>query len=254
MNILQIPDNLIESLLKDPAQKMVAELGRHKVFLHIAMPNYVQQLQQFYGTALLPDVKTVVDRSGIAFDTQHFGLVVRYEEPVVLTMHNEALELLGNAKALIRQFETVTIINASLNQDSRDYGHRNRFPHLKFHRDRNETQPTPYSLYTRNPFDPEQSKPRTSSTLFIANLVAYLQCMKQRDYDQIKEKGTQSHYDIFKDQDMSEVLGKVVYEHRWNEPEGVGEISMLDNRRSLHASFMRDEIYQGYRIGVRYLK
>ncbi|MFT4930057.1 MAG: hypothetical protein ACI8WB_006193, partial [Phenylobacterium sp.] len=239
MNILHIAEPIIESLLKDPYKVIPAMVGNSQAHIHINIPDYFNQLQQFYGNTILPDLPTVIHRSGIDFDTLHFGLVICFEEPVILTMHNQALELLGNSKALISQFEVVTIINASLDQESRDYGHRNRFPHLKFHRDRNELQPTPYSLYTRNPFDPEQRKPRISSTVFIANLVAYLQCMKQRDYQQIAEKGSQSHYNIFKEEDISQIIGKVILEHRWDATEGTGEISMLDNRRSLHASFMR---------------
>lgn len=254
VNPLNLPNNTIGKLLDAPYQAVETRLDGVQACIHIAIPYYAQQLQTFYGESLFPSDDAVIHRSGIDFATRHFGLVIRFAEPVVLSLHNAELELLGDAKALIGQFETVTLLNASLDAGSRDYGHRNRFPHLKFHRDRNETQPTPYSLYTRNPFDPEQCKPRISSTLFIANLVAYLQCMKERDYEQIKEKGMQSHYDIFAQQDMQQVLGKVVHEHRWDEPEGIGEISMLDNRQTLHASYMRDAPHHGYRIGVRYLK
>lgn len=78
--------------------------------------------------------------------------------------------------------------------------------------------------------------------------------MKERDYQQIQTKGLQAHYDIFKQTAMNKVIGKVVLEHRWDEPVGIGEISMLDNRNSLHASYLRDKLKHGYRIGVRYLK
>ena len=124
---------------------------------------------------------------------------------------------------------------------------------MKFHRDRNEFQPTPYSLYTRDPFDEEQMQPRTSSTLFIANIVAYLQCIKEEEYDQIKSKGTNSHYNIFQNADIPDLINKTILEHRWDEPENIGEISMIDNRTMLHASFYRNPLKEGYRIGVRYL-
>jgi hypothetical protein len=168
-------------------------------------------------------------------------------------MHDENLKILGDAKQLIELFSVVTLLNACVDKKFRDICHRNRFPHLSFHRDRNENQPTPYSLYTRNPYDPLQCKPRISSTLFVTNLVAYLQCMKERDYEQIKTKGLNAHYSIFKNQDMSCALNTVIFEHCWDEPEGGGEISMLDNRTTLHSSYMRDGFNQGYRIGVRYL-
>ncbi len=253
MNTLRIAQPVLEQLWRHPQQALTTEIGGIGVSLHVAIPNFDQELKAFYGPNILPDFATAEERSGIACHSKHFGLVIRFERPAVLNMHDENLELLGDSKALIAQFETVILHNAQVDEGSRHIGHRNRFPHLNFHRDRNEHQPTPYSLYSRDPSDPEQCHPRVSSTLFTSNLVGYLQCMRERNYAHIKTKGAQPHYTIFQQENMSEVIGKVVLEHRWDEPFGVGEISMLDNRKSLHASYFRQPHTQGYRIGVRYL-
>lgn len=253
MTHLTIPVDLLSKLEEKPTESIDLILSGVSVRLSICIPHYHQQLQDFYGVNIFPDGPTATQRSGIPFDLQHFGLQLEFSDSVVLSLHNIELELLGDIKPLLARFGTIIIKNAELATEFLNIGHRNRFPHLNFHRDRNETQPTPYSLYTRNPHDQEQRQPRTSSTLFVPNIVAYLQCMKQKDYDQISEKGVKSHYDIFQHEDMDRVIGSIAIEHSWDEPEGTGEISMLDNRTMLHASYMRDGRNQGYRIGVRYL-
>ena len=61
-------------------------------------------------------------------------------------------------------------------------------------------------------------------------------------------------YTIFTDEKMNDVFNNIILEHAWDEPQGTGEISMLDNRTVYHASYYRDRFNKGYRIGVRYLK
>jgi len=219
--------------------------------LSIGIVDYPQRLQNFYGPKLLPSFSQAEKDSGINFGFKHFGLRIDFETPVQINMHSEDDALLGSSRQLIEEFGFVAISNAYLPESIRDNGHRNRFPHLNFHRDRNSAQPTPYSLYTRNPFDSEQYQPRISSTLVTANLVGYLQSMRQGDEDKARE--LQSHYDLFEREKMEEVIGNLVVEQRWDQPAGCGEISILDNRTVLHSSYIRQPPYQGYRIGVRYL-
>lgn len=254
MNTVQIPPTIISALIQSPNHSINCQIANKNATLSIAISHYTEQLADYYGTNIFPDITKVCQRSGIDYHTQHFGLQIAFERPTELDLHDHTLNLLGDLKTLINNFEVVTITNAYVNQQFKDIGHRNRFPHLKFHRDRNASQPTPYSLYTRDPRCKEQYQPRISSTLFISNLVAYLQCMKERDYQQIQQQGPQSHYDIFYQTDINEIINKVVLEHRWDMPQGTGEIAILDNRTTLHASYLRDKINHGYRIGVRYLK
>lgn len=254
MNILTFPNTILADLLQSPHKTFSCHIAGYEAKVSIAIDNYTDKLKTYYGNNIFPDTTKACQRSGIDYHTQHFGLQIDFTHPVVFNLHDEQLNLLGDLKALIARFEVITITNIELCDSLKDIGHRNRFPHLKFHRDRNKHQPTPYSLYTRNPSCPEQIEPRLSSTLFISNLVAYLQCMYERDYQQIAEKSPQSHYSIFAQTDMNEVFGKIVLEHRWNKPKGTGEIAMLDNRTTLHASYLRDKVHHGYRIGVRYLK
>jgi len=251
LDYLLIPDKSLKSLLDKPREPQTFMLQGARCELSIGVVDYRQALRDFYGPNLLADFKNAELQSGIGFSFRHFGLSIRFAEPVEICMHSTSHELLGNSRKLIGEFGFVSLKNAYLPATLRDLGHRNRFPHLNFHRDRNESQPTPYSLYTRNPFDAEQSQPRIGSTLVTANLVGYLQSLRQGDSEQARKQ--LSHYDLFGLEDMSEVLGHVVLEQRWDEPQGSGEIAMLDNRSVLHSSYMRQPPQQGYRIGVRYL-
>lgn len=52
--------------------------------------------------------------------------------------------------------------------------------------------------------------------------------------------------------DMGNIINNIAIEHRWNESEVTGEISMIDNRTALHASYERTPSIVGYHIGVYY--
>jgi len=225
-------------------------LGEHCT-ASIAIDNYADKLTRFYN--LSSSLERISEQSGIPFSQKKFGLIIHFDEPQNLNLHNGDMEFVAGIKELVKEYGVIILKNAYLAQNFRDMGHRNRFPNLRFHRDRNDAQPTPYSLYTRNPFDEEQKKPRISSTLFTANIVAYLQSFKQGDFEVISSKGLLPAYNLFEEEDMSMVIDQVVVEHRWDEPEGVGEISILDNRTTLHSSYLRSNMGAGYRIGVRYL-
>jgi hypothetical protein len=82
---------------------------------------------------------------------------------------DDEMRLPAEARVLMEEFGPVVLKNVYPPGNIEDVGHRNRFPHLNFHRDRNENQPTPYSMFYRNPFDDIQKHPRKASTLFISN-------------------------------------------------------------------------------------
>lgn len=247
-----LESSLLADLSRQPNAVVTAKVSGKKCSIKIVIPHYVDQLNLFYPDNVFNDIESAKRNSGIDYDTRHFGLQLNFEEPAELYLHDEDMELVPMVKQLIKRYGVLIIKNAYLGSDVRDIGHRNRFPHLKFHYDRSVLQTTVYSLYTRNPFDEEQRQPRISSTLFIPNLVAYLQSCKESDAAKVEGKGLLSNYDLFLSENMNDVISHIAVEHDWNEPEGVGEISIIDNRTALHASYNRDGFHPGYRIGVRY--
>lgn len=252
---LEFPRQLMDLLLANPDRTIDGVMHATAYKACIGISHYRHKVTKHYLDLLNgPDLQTLCAETEIPFGFEHFGLVLKFERPIELTMHATDMTLNDDARYIVSRVGPLIIKNAYLEAVVRDYGHRNRFPHLSFHFDRNPQQSTVYSMFTRNPFDAEQACPRKASTLFIANIIGYLQSRKENRTCQHHKKGVQPVYNIFTGADMDEVLGKIVLEHAWNELHGTGEISLIDNRTVLHASYYENPTQKAYRIGVRYIK
>jgi len=247
-----INQQLLATLAGDPAATVEAVIAGQPCSVNIVIPYYVGRLRDFYSVDVFSGLDAAIKTSGIDFSFQHFGLNIHFHQPTEISLHDADMALIPVIKQLVEKFGPVIIKNTYFTSEVRDLGHRNRFPHLKFHYDRSVLQPTVYSLYARNPFDDEQKSPRIASTLFIPNIIAYLQCVKEKNFSAVERPGLSSNYDLFMEENMDDVISTLAVEHGWDEPEGVGEISLIDNRTVLHASYYKDGFHEGYRIGVRY--
>ena len=243
----------LSQLLANPHGAVIGSYAGKSYKLEIAIPDYAKHVAEYYQGMLATGLDDISRRVNIPFSFKHFGLICEFNEAIELNLHDDDMNLDNCIKSLVDRIGPVMIRNAYLSTQKRNMGHRNRFPHLSFHVDRSPNQPTPYSMFTRDPFDAEQVEPRTASTLFVANIVAYLQLLKEKQCDPVTEKGVRTLYNIFGETDMSQVLGTIVLEQAWNEPHGTGEICIQDNRTVQHASYYRDALRNGYRIGVRYV-
>jgi hypothetical protein len=219
----------------------------------IGISNYKQKIARHYASIIQGTLEQECKLAEIGCDFEHLGVIVHFEKAVEVLLYDEALTINRGLCDIIAKVGPVILKNAYLTSAVRSEGHRNRFPHLRFHIDRNPLQPTRYSMYTRDPYDAEQRYPRTASTLFTANIVSHLQGIKEGDVVRGIDKGVRASAPLFEREDMSEVINGVVLEQRWDEPEGTGEIAMIDNATVLHSSYYRDIAEKGYRIGVRYL-
>lgn len=245
--------NDLTQLFANPHGSVIGSYSGKSYKLKFAIPDYATHVASYYADLIPDNLHALSQRVEIPFNFTHFGLICEFNEAIELNLHDEEMNLDVKARTLVDRAGPVMFRNAYFSNQMRDMGHRNRFPHLSFHVDRSTNQPTPYSIFTRNPFDKEQVEPRTASTAFVANIVAYLQLVREGQCDPATEKGPRTLYNIFGSTDMSEVLGKIVLEQAWNEPRGTGEICIQDNRTVQHASYYRDATRNGYRIGVRYV-
>lgn len=243
----------LNSLQRNPRSSISGKIAGIGYTAHIAIPNYSENIRSFYRNGGTLDIQSIAHKAQVDVPFVHFGLIVKFDKAIEIHLHDEHMQLDTDIKDMVAEFGAVIIRNAYLHADRRSEGHRNRFPHLNFHVDRSPNQPNPYSLFSRDPFCPEQTEPRTSSSLFIPNLVAYLQCVREGQASLLESKTYLSHCDIFEQEDLSEILNKIVLEQSWTEPAGTGELTVLDNRTVLHASYYRDASRKGYRIGVRYV-
>jgi len=243
----------LNKLIQSPNQIMTGMLGNTKYTAKILIPSYRRKIEMFYGNWITSTLDNTAFEAKTKFRFDHFGVEIYFDEATEVNLYNEELVLHPGLCDLMKNIGPVILKNAYFDSDIRSYGHRNRFPHLQFHIDRSEKQVTRYSLYTRDPFDEEQKHPRTASTLFVANVAAYLQSQKQNASQASGVSAPITSCLLYENEDMRNILGNVVLEQPWDEPEGTGEIAMIDNATVLHASYYRDANRSGYKIGVRYL-
>ncbi|MDJ0949420.1 MAG: hypothetical protein QNJ94_10905 [Alphaproteobacteria bacterium] len=229
----------IARLEQHPEQELAGRINGTSWSVKVAIPNYGREITRHYGRD--------VHGTGVPFDFRHFGLKCRFADPVELALYDANGVLDEGVRELVRRFGPVIFSRAMLPSAHRDPGQRNVFSNLNFHYDRGAAQGNVISLFWRDPADPVQRHPRESSTLFLANAVAYLQSLKE---------GAAPHelkatYTLFEQEDIASLDGRILLELPWNEPEGNGEIAVLDNRTILHASYYREA--RGWPISVRYL-
>lgn len=243
----------LEKLLQSTHFESQGSLNGHPYRASIVIPYLSNKITSFYQDILKGGLASFCSKVEVPYCFDHFGLVIAFSSPVELILHNDVMEIDDGLRVLSETIGPVIFKNAYLEKTSRNLGHRNRFPHLNFHVDRSVGQSEIYSMYTRNPFDEEQQNPRPSSTLFIPNIVGYLQALKEGQIDLNHDKGIRPTYTIFSNENMEDIRDILCVEHAWNEAKGIGEISMLDNRTLLHASYYRGINRNSYKIGVRYL-
>lgn len=244
----------INRLLSSHTKKIQGVYAGASYQAQIIIPDYRSIVSEHYKDVLTTDINTYCIQSEISPIYDHYGVSIKFENAVQVDIQDRQQNLDVGLKQLLKKVGPVVIKNAYLSAEFRGVDQRNSFPHLNFHIDRNINMSTRFSVYTRNPFDDEQRYPRKSSTLFMASIAAYLQGVKEGLIDPLKIKGITQSFEIFRDtEEIKDLIGKLMIEHRWDEAEGRGELSMLDNATELHSSYERIYRTKGYRIGVRYL-
>jgi len=240
-------------LLADPMRSVRGVLDDMPYTANLMIAHYHKNIGEHYSSIIQGSLDQECQRVHMPRCFEHFGVSIQFEKPMEVNLYNDKLVIHSGLCELISQVGIVTLKNVYLASAVRSYGHRNRFPHLQFHIDRGANQSERYSMYTRDPFCEEQKFPRTASTLFVPNCVAHLQELKEGTVRRDEGSRVITSTRLFENEDVSEISGKVILEQRWDQPEGVGEIAMIDNATVLHASYYRDALRSGYRIGVRYL-
>jgi len=251
-NRLVLGSAAITALEEKPGEIVEGRVGKCRFHARVAIPNYAENVAGHYADLAPNGLASLCDDAAIALPFRDFGLVCTFDSATELQIHDADLILDEGIRELVGHFGPIVITNAYLPANDRRADQTNIFPHLQFHFDRGPNQPTQISLFYRDPFDPVQAAPRESSTVHCANMVAHLQYARETGQAP-KTLEWRGFYNIFEDQDTAELLGKILMEHRWDAPQGTGEISVLFNGTILHASYYRRTALKGYPISVRYL-
>jgi hypothetical protein len=250
----RVEEDLIASLRKNPERTLAGTMGGERFTANVGIANYAEHIIAHYPNEL--DGRTPAELSGLlgsAFDFVHFGLILNFESQTDLILNDAEKKLVPDMRSLVDTFGPIVLRNACLESAAQEPAQRNIFPHMRFHYDRSALQESQISLFSRDPNDPEQRFPRQSSTLFVANVVAWLQSEREGLSGSDNAPSLRASYDLFAEQNVRPLFGDVVFDQPWNAPEGTGELCIIDNRTVLHASFHGDLRGKGWRIGARYL-
>ncbi len=249
----QFDADAFEPLLANPEGQVQGLFEGTPYIARVAIPHYGERISRHYRDILPDGLGAACAGAEIPFDLSQFGLIVTFAKPAEIAVHDANMGLDEEIRALVNRFGPVIFRNATVEESVREKFHRNIFPHLRFHFDRGPNVPNQFSCFTRDPNDSEQRHPRTSSTLFIANIVSWLELVRTGSCTPGGETGVRPNYDLFEGADMAPLLDNIILEQPWSEPEGTGEIAVIDNRTLLHASYHKNALNKGYRIGARYL-
>lgn len=241
------------SLAGRPESALDGTLDGVSYSARIVIADYGERIASHYRDALPRGLAAASAQAGIPFDLPHFGLAIDFARPVILAVHDGDMVLDESIRALVARFGPVVFRNARMPETVADRFHRNIFPHLRFHVDRGPAMDNQYSCFSRDPTIVDQRGPRASSTLFIANIVAWLEQAGQLDDGAQPQAGVQPSYNLFHRKSMAPLFGNIILEQQWSAPEGTGEICVIDNRTVLHATYHKDGSTAGYPIGARYL-
>ncbi|MBL4615626.1 MAG: hypothetical protein JKY27_12230 [Magnetovibrio sp.] len=234
-------DDLITRLMKHPTSEIQGSLRAYQFSARLAITNLRHKLVDFFSA--IPEAHTS------AFDNpfQHFGLIIEFSGEASLEVFDDAFHLNPTMKTLISTFGAVSVRNIRLRHPRDEDYQKNIFPQLVFHVDRGAQFDNQYSLFYRNPDDPDHQPPRDTSTLILPNIATFL---KAREQGTSFASAALSHQ-LFDERNITNVIGEYMLEQKWDAPRGTGEICMFDNRTVMHASYHREQ--RGYPIAVQYL-
>ncbi len=202
-------------ILRDPGAVASGCLNGAGYTARVAIPDYRERVARHYSCdpgSLSPP-----------FEFPQFGIIVEFATPTEIALHGADMHLDESVRTVLGRYGAVSLRNAYLPPQDRSSSQRNVFSSLRFHVDRGDTQQDYVSMFWRDPFDPVQRIPRTSSTLILPNAVAYLQARAEGQAN----GEFKPHYSLFEQTDLRPLIGDTLLELAWDAPEGTGDISTI---------------------------
>ncbi|MBT3766322.1 MAG: hypothetical protein HN578_13805 [Rhodospirillales bacterium] len=247
---LNLSSKDIKTLRQNPRTSLDLRSEGCSFRVSVAIPYYKKNIEAHYGKSKDFQFNRICENADIPFDFEHFGLACEFKQPTQILLFNEQYVLEDGPRKLAETFGPLIIRNASAVVGEQDASQRNIFPHLSFHVDRGRDHENQYTCLFRDPKDSIHHKPRGTSTVVIANIVAYLQSVKESPAA-VREKGRKALYEIFDSENLESAMGDIMLRQPWDAPDGTGEFCIVDNRTTLHASYHSPR--KDYAIGARYL-
>ncbi len=231
-----VDPDIIRRLSENPSKNIFAGSHLHKFNANIVIPNIAAEIQRHFFES--PDMAAEIAE----MQFRQFGLFIDFDAEQNFEAFDDALFLHPQLKQAISVFGVCIFRNVKLLHPSEKKLQKNIFPDLQFHVDRGANFSNQYSLFYRDPSDPDHWPPRNTSTLVMPNSAFHLQSTKQ---GMSTGAGAKNRV-LFTANSIRSIIGKFVLEQRWDASEKTGEICVFDNRTVLHASHHRGA--RGYPI------
>lgn len=237
----EFDESIIQDIMDHPMQEMHGHMRAGHFVARLAITDLASKLSVCFSG--------VPEAHSHTFDNPfcHFGLIIEFMSEASLEFFDDAFHLNSMFKSMIATFGVVLVRNVRLCHPCDENYQKNIFPQLVFHVDRGAQFDNQYSLFYRNPDDPDHQPPRDTSTLILPNIATFL---KAREQKQVYTDVALSHQ-MFEENAICGVIGEYIMEQKWDAPPGTGEVCMFDNRTVMHASYHRQQ--RGYPIAVQYL-
>ncbi len=231
----------IFQLIENPSRTIRSTIAGKSFSYHIVIPDIAKEIAQEFSE--IPPTNSLISQMPF----KHFGLMIEFDQQVELDVFSADLILAAHLKFILIKFGVCMIKNIKLVNHSDAKMQKNIFPDLVFHVDRGSHFSNQYSLFYRNPADPEHAQPRQTTTLIMPNAAAELQGTREG----IWAESAAISCKLFREVSPEAAIDHYVVEQKWNGPTGTGEICFFDNRTVLHASYHHGNL--GYPICVQYL-
>ncbi len=231
----------IRKLVENPSKFLDLRIGTHNLKCGIVIPDIASEIKHQFSEI------SETDNALKNMPFKHFGFIVEFEKEIGLNVFNKDLQLNSHLKYVVSMFGVCIFKNIKLENPAHTKFHKNIFPDLVFHIDRGDNFSNQFSLFYRDPDDPEHRFPRRTTTLIMPKAAAHLQAVKEN----CVSSSTLINCKLFNDMSAEHAIGKYMVEQKWDAPELNGEICFFDNRTVLHASYHRGNF--GYPISVQYL-
>ncbi|PCJ62827.1 MAG: hypothetical protein COA79_01505 [Planctomycetota bacterium] len=186
----------LSSLLKDPEKSKEGEINGYPYRAKIGITHYDDHIQKQYEGIVGSSLNNFCQKVSIPFHRNNFGLIIEFKKQASLQIHDLNMMMNNEFQEIVQMFGPLIMRNIILDDIGEENEHKAIFSDLNFHRDRGFGLPRQYSLYYRSPNDPDHALPRKSSTVFITNIVAYLQYLQEHDHKY--KMNLDNHYNLFK--------------------------------------------------------
>ncbi len=113
----------------------------------VGIRGYDTAIEGHFAAETGDNLKVFCQGSGIAYPFSSFGVIVSFDRPTDINIHDDDHVLAPALRQLVERFGVVIFRNAAVPGQHREAGQRNIFPDRHFHIDRGPAQDNQISMF-----------------------------------------------------------------------------------------------------------